>query len=382
VDRPKLRDAHFAPRTPVFAADDEPLIHAIAAGDRLVHHPYDSFDDSVHRFIADAARDPDTVSIKMTAYRLGDDTPFVKDLIAAAESGKQVACVIELQARFDEARNLAWADALLRAGAHVSFGVLGLKIHAKMALVVRREAGGLKTYCHIATGNYHQKTAKLYADFGLFTADPVITADVVRLFHYLTGRGTPPSFDRLLVAPWHMRKRFVELVDREIAHQRAGRPARIIAKLNQVDDPEMCDALCAASDAGVPVDLIVRGFCCLRPGVPGVTGSVRVRSIIGRFLEHSRVFHFANGETDPIAGDFYIGSADWMTRNLSHRIEVVTPVQAAGLRRRLWETLDLMLRDERQAWTMDADGGYRLVDAECRAHGTHDALMALMGDES
>jgi polyphosphate kinase len=380
VDRPRLRDESFSPRTPPFAAGGDPLVQAIATGDHLVHHPYDSFDDTVHCFIEEAAHDPDTVSIKMTAYRLGDDTPFVKDLIAAAESGKQVACVIELQARFDEARNLAWADALLRAGAHVSFGVLGLKIHAKMALVVRREAGGLKTYCHIATGNYHQKTAKLYADFGLFTSDPVITADVVRLFHFLTGRGTPPVFDRLLVAPWHMRRRFIELIGREVEHRRAGRPARIVAKLNQVDDPEICDALCVASDAGVPVDLIVRGFCCLRPGVPGVTDSVRVRSIIGRFLEHSRVFHFANGEADPIAGDFYIGSADWMTRNLSHRIEAVVPVRVPDLRAQLWATLDLMLKDERQAWLMDAQGAYQPPAGGADGPGTHATLAALARD--
>jgi polyphosphate kinase len=247
-------------------------------------------------------------------------------------------------------------------------------------MVVRREAGGLKTYCHIGTGNYHQKTAKLYADFGLFTADPVIAADVVRLFHYLTGRATTPEFDRLLIAPWHMRRRFLDLIAREVEHRRAGRPARIVAKLNQVDDPEVCDALAAASDAGVPIDLIVRGICCLRPGVPGVTESIRVRSIIGRFLEHSRVFHFANGQGDPIAGDFYVGSADWMTRNLSHRIECVVPIQAPALRRQLWEALDLMLKDERQAWIMDASGAYTPQAGQLDAVGCQAALIALTAD--
>ena len=249
----------------------------------------------------------------------------------AAEAGKQVACVIELQARFDENRNLHWADSLLKVGAHVSFGVLGLKIHAKVALVVRQESEGLRCYCHIGTGNYNQKTARLYEDLGLFTCDPEITADVVQLFHYLTGRARAPKFNRLLVAPWNMRDRFIELVRREVEHHKAGRPARIVAKMNQLEDVQMCEALVSASREGLPIDLVVRGFCCLRPGVPGQTETIRVRSIIGRFLEHARIFYFANGASDPSSGDFYIGSADWMERNLSWQVEVVAPVVATCL---------------------------------------------------
>jgi polyphosphate kinase len=230
-----------------------------------------------------------------------------------------VACVIEIKARFDEERNLHWAAELERVGAHVTFGVPGLKTHAKLALVVRQEACGLRSYVHIGTGNYHVRTARLYADFGLFTSNPVITRDVVSLFHYLTGRSEAPVCPTLLAAPTTMRPRLLELIRRETANQRAGLPARIIAKMNQLEDPELIDALCEAASAGVPIDLIVRGFCCLRPGVPGRSEGIRIRSIIGRFLEHSRIFHFAASFADPLQGDFFIGSADWMHRNLSKR---------------------------------------------------------------
>ena len=236
-----------------------------------MHHPYESFDASVEHFISAAADDPQTVSIKMTAYRIGDDTPFVKSLIRAAERGKQVACVMEIKARFDEERNLHWAAELERVGAHVTFGVSGLKTHGKTALVVRKEARGLRCYVHIGTGNYHVKTARLYADVGLFTCDPRITDDVVNLFHYLTGHADQPDFNSLLVAPMTMRPRLLDLIHREIQNKRAGQPARIIAKMNQLEDPDMIEALCEASKAGVPIDLIIRGFCCLRPGVPGHT---------------------------------------------------------------------------------------------------------------
>ena len=335
----------------------------------LVHLPYESFDASVERFIREGTADPSTLGVKMTVYRVGDDTPFVSWLVAAAEAGKQVACVIELQARFDENRNLHWADSLLKVGAHVSFGVLGLKIHAKVALVVRQESEGLRCYCHIGTGNYNQKTARLYEDLGLFTCDPEITADVVQLFHYLTGRARAPKFNRLLVAPWNMRDRFIELVRREVEHHNAGRPARIVAKMNQLEDAQMCEALVSASREGLPIDLVVRGFCCLRPGVPGQTETIRVRSIIGRFLEHARIFHFANGASDPWNGDFYIGSADWMERNLSWRVEVVTPVVAPALRQRLWEILEINLSDRRQAWMMTTSGDYQRLEPGPEAHG-------------
>jgi polyphosphate kinase len=359
LDIPDLRDPHWSPLPPARLPDEDvDVCAAIQGGDILLHHPYDSFDMSVEDFISDAADDPHTVAIKMTVYRVGDDTPFVRSLIRAAESGKQVACVIELQARFDEARNLLWARQLEQAGAHVTYGVVGLKTHAKVALVVRKEGADLRCYAHIGTGNYHVSTARFYTDVGLLTCDPAITADVVKLFHYLTGHSDAPQFEKLLVAPGAMRQRFIDLVSREIAHHQAGRPARIVAKLNQLEDMEMCRALSAASQAGVSIDLIVRGLCCLAPGVPGLTDNVHVRSIIGRFLEHSRIFYFADGRNEPADGQFFIGSGDWMYRNLSRRVEVATPVENRSLRERLWEILDVTLQDSRQAWVMRRDGTY------------------------
>jgi polyphosphate kinase len=355
---PSLRDSIWNPLPPAAIESSHNVFAAIRAADVLVHHPYESFEDSVEHFIASAASDPQTVAVKMTAYRIGDDTPFVKSLVKAAESGKQVACVIEIKARFDEERNLHWAAELERAGAHVTFGVQGLKTHAKVALVVRQEASGLRSYVHIGTGNYHVRTARLYADFGLFTCDPRITRDVVNLFHYLTGRSHAPVCKELLVAPTTMRPRLLELIQREIANKRSNLPARIIAKMNQLEDPEMMEALCDASAAGVPVDLIIRGFCCLRPGVPGRTENLRVRSIIGRFLEHSRIFHFAAAHEEPVQGEFFIGSADWMFRNLSKRVEVVTPVFAREAKQKLWEVLDICLRDQREAWVLGENGMY------------------------
>lgn len=334
------------------------IFAVIRAGDVLVHHPYESFDLSVEQFIQDAANDPQTLAIKMTVYRVGDDTPFVRSLIRAAEGGKQVACVIELQARFDEARNIHWAKELEKVGAHVTYGVLGLKIHTKVALVVRKEGRQLRCYAHIGTGNYHVKTARLYTDVGLLTCNPAVTTDVVALFHHLTGRSTNPRFEKLLVAPFNMRDRFRTMIEREIEHHLAGRPARIIAKMNQVEDVELSLALVTASQAGVPIDLIVRGSCCLCPRVAGYTENVRVRSIIGRFLEHSRIFYFANGQADPVEGEFYLGSADWMYRNLSRRVEAATPVDDRIARLQLWEILETSLMDCRQAWELESDGEY------------------------
>jgi polyphosphate kinase len=377
---PELRDPAWTSLVPPALDDDKPsaIFDVIQNGDLLVHHPYESFDASVERFIRAAADDPQTVSIKMTAYRIGDDTPFVQSLIRAAEHGKQVACVMELKARFDEERNLHWAAELERVGAHVTFGVSGLKTHGKTALVVRKESGGLRSYVHIGTGNYHVKTARLYADFGLFTCDPLITRDAVNLFHYLTGHAQAPQCSTLLVAPLTMRPQFLELIKRETANKRAGLPARIVAKMNQLEDPDLIEALCEASTAGVSIDLIVRGFCCLRPGVPGITENIRVRSIIGRFLEHSRVFHFANGKENPLEGDFFIGSADWMFRNLSKRVEVVTPIFASGPKEKLWQFLNICLNDKRQAWVLEAGGAYKQLRPETPEQiGTHQTLMNL-----
>jgi len=383
LDVAELRDPPWTPLAPrvLEAAPDSDIFSAIRSADILLHHPYESFYASVERFIREAADDPQTLSIKMTVYRVGDDTPFVRSLIAAAEAGKQVACVIELNARFDEERNLHWSRELERVGAHVMFGVTGLKTHSKVALVVRNEDGVIRSYAHIGTGNYHTRTAKLYEDVGLLTADPVITGDVVSLFHYLTGRSRTPSFSELLVAPLHMRARFVELLEAEIANQQAGRPARIVCKMNQLEDPEMCALLCRASGAGVPVDLIVRGLCCLAPGVPGLTENLRIRSVIGRFLEHSRIFHFASGSEDPLEGTFLIGSADWMTRNLSERVEAAVPITKPRLRARLWEILEICLADRRNAWELQSDGSYIQLQPDpydgAGQEGTHATLMRL-----
>jgi polyphosphate kinase len=377
---PTLRDSDWTPLSPPLLANKPSIFAAIQEGDFLVHHPYDSFDATVEHFISAAADDPQTVSIKMTAYRVGDDTPFVKSLVRAAERGKQVACVMEIKARFDEERNLHWAAELERVGAHVTFGISGLKTHAKTALVVRKESSGLRCYAHIGTGNYHVKTAKLYADTGLFTCDPRITTDVVNLFHYLTGHSDRPNCTSLLVAPLTMRPRLLDLIHREIKNKSDGRPARIVAKMNQLEDPDMIEALCEASQAGVSIDLIIRGFCCLRPGVPGHTDNIRIRSIIGRFLEHSRIFYFANGSEDTAEGEYFIGSADWMYRNLSKRIEVVTPVFASEPKQRLWKVLDTCLRDKRQAWVLGPDAKYTQLHPEEGASGpegvgTHQTLM-------
>jgi polyphosphate kinase len=268
---------------------------------------------------------------------------------------------------------------LEKCGVHVVYGIVGLKTHAKIALVVRREPDGLRSYAHIGTGNYHSGTARLYTDFGLFTAKPEFTEDVVELFHYLTGRSLKRDYRRLLVAPVNMKKRFLEMIERETELAKAGRPAGIVAKMNSLEDPQVITALYRASQSGVPIDLIVRGFCCLRPGLPGLSENVRVISIVGRYLEHSRLFWFRSGAEDPIDGEFYIGSADWMYRNLQNRVEAVTPVEDRPFRERLWHVAQVMLGDKRQAWDMDADGNYRqrLVVDPALDVGTHRRLTVL-----
>jgi polyphosphate kinase len=384
MDRPELRDRSWTPVLPAaLANEDANIFDVIRAGDILVHHPYESFDASVERFIRSAADDPKVVAIKMTVYRVGDDTPFVRSLIRAAEVGKQVACLIEVKARFDEARNLHWGEQLEKVGAHVVYGIVGLKTHTKVALVVRQEPTGLKCYAHIGTGNYHVKTARMYTDFGLLTDDRPLTADVVNLFHYLTGRSRKPVFQKLLVAPITMRDRFLKMIDREIEHKKAGRKAYIIAKMNQLEDTQMCQALVRASQAGVPIELIIRGFSCLLPSVAGLTDTIKVRSVIGRFLEHSRIYYFANGQENPLDGEFYIGSADWMQRNLSARVEAIVPIEVKPHRERLWETLEFLRQDSRQAWEMQTDGRYVQLAPTAGTNGaaqvgTHQAMMELM----
>lgn len=354
-----LRARPYKPVTPkALAGDDSDFFARIRRGDLLIHHPYESFKDSVEAFIRHAVRDPDVLAIKQTIYRTSPDSPFVRAMVRAAERGKQVACMVELRARFDEHKNVRFARQLERAGVHVAYGVLGLKTHSKTALVIRKEHDGVRAYAHIGTGNYHPGTAQLYTDLSLLTCDPRLTADVALLFNALTGHAPAAEYDRLLVAPDHMRRRFEDLIDREIEFARAGKPARIHAKMNQLQDDRIIDRLYSASQAGVDVLLFIRGFCCLRPGVPGLSDNIRVVSTVGRFLEHSRIFHFSAGKADPGEGDWYLGSADWMVRNLDDRVEATTPVDAPQNKRALAFILDAMRRDHRHAWDLQPDGAY------------------------
>lgn len=355
LDIPELRDPPFHPTTQARLAAPRSIFEVIREGDVLLHHPYDSFATSVERFIQTAADDPDVLAIKLTLYRTGGDSSIARMLAHAAERGKQVAVLIELQARFDEENNIIWAQRLEDVGVHVSYGVAGLKTHAKVALVVRREGDAIRRYLHIGTGNYNPKTARIYTDFGLLTANAEIGADLTDLFNVLTGFASPTGYRKLIVAPRGMRERFLGMIHREAEHHLAGRPARIMAKMNALVDPDIIAALYQASQAGVPIDLIVRGICCLRPGLSGISETIRVSSIVGRFLEHSRAYYFLNGGDEEV----YIGSADWMPRNLDRRIEAVTPVEEAAHRQTLREILLLMLQDNRQAWDLLPEGSYR-----------------------
>ena len=357
--------------------EDEPadVFAAIRAGDILVHHPYESFTASVERFITQAAEDPDVLSIKQTLYRTSGDSPIVQSLIRAAERGKQVVVLVEIKARFDEEANIVWARKLERAGAHVVYGLVGLKTHSKTALVVRREGSGLRRYVHIGTGNYNPKTARLYVDLGLLTCRPEIGADVTDLFNVLTGLSRQRTFRRLLVAPHSLRSRFLQLVEREVAHARAGKPAHIILKLNAIVDEASIEALYAASQAGVRVDLIIRAGCSLQPGVSGVSDGIFVRSIIGEFLEHSRIWSFENGGDR----DWYIGSADLMDRNLDRRVEALVPVEDADARARLAGILDLMLADDRRSWQLLPDATWVRTETLEGPAGDHRHLRDAQG---
>lgn len=358
---PSLRFDKWSSVVPAAFMDEDPtqIFNVIRVSDQLLHHPYESFSASVEKFIRAAAEDPKVLAIKMTLYRTGDNSPFIKNLIRAAEMGKQVVCLVELKARFDEERNIYWAQALENAGVHVVYGIVGLKTHAKTALVVRQEVEGLKCYAHIGTGNYNVATSRFYTDFGLLTAREEITSELVEFFHYLTGRSLKNDYKHLLVAPVNMFQKFRLMIEREIEHVRAGRPGHIIAKMNNMEENDISIALYNASQQGVEIDMMVRGFCCLRPGVKGLSERVRVMSSIGRMLEHSRVFYFRNGAQDPIDGDFYIGSADWMYRNLHARVECVVPILDRALKEKLWETLQAYLKDQRMTWDMASDGSYQ-----------------------
>ena len=385
VNLPELLYPVWNPAIPPRLSDEEADIFSIIRnGDLLVHHPFDSFHASVERFLRTAVEDPKTLAIKMTVYRTGEASSFIPLLIQAAEEGKQVVCLVELKARFDEKRNIYSAQQLEKAGVHVVYGIVGFKTHMKTILVVRQEADGLRCYAHIGTGNYHAETARLYTDLGLLTCDPEIAGDLVELFHYITGRSLKNDYKKLLVAPVNMRERFIEMIDREIEHQKSGRPAHIVAKMNSLHDEAICESLYRASKAGVPVDLIVRGFCILRPGVPGLSENIRVISIIGRFLEHSRIFYTRNGTEDPAGGEFFIGSSDWMFRNLSLRVEAIVPVEDPLLRPKLWEILQISLEDQRQAWDMKTDGTYvqRVPKDESLDVGAQTRLAKMASQES
>ena len=357
----------IVPRAFVETPEGE-LLDLIERRDLLVHHPYESFDGTVVRFIEEAARDTSVLAIKQTLYRTSPDSPILAALIAAAGRGKQVAVVVELTARFDEENNIEWARRLERAGVHVAYGSPTRKIHSKISLVVRERAGSVSVLAHIGTGNYNSRTARIYEDLGLFTADRSITRDVVRVFNHLTGAAELAGTESLLVAPMTLRARIAHCIQREIEHARRGRPARIMMKMNALEDAEMTRLLYEASQAGVQVDLVIRGMCRLRPGVPGLSDRIRVVSVIGRFLEHSRIYHFANDG----APDWFIGSADLMVRNLDERVEVVTPVREPAHRAYLEELMGTLLSDRRQGWELlDEEWSRGVVDEV----GTHQRLL-------
>jgi polyphosphate kinase len=360
LDRPDLREDAWAPMTPPPLAnagnEAADLFAVLRERDVLVHHPYDSFTTSVEAFIAQAAADPEVLAIKQTLYRTSGDSPVVASLIQAAERGKQVAAVVELKARFDEQNNILWARALEEAGVHVVYGILGLKTHSKAALVVRREIDGIRRYCHLGTGNYNPRTARLYEDIGLLSGDDDLAADVGDLFNFLTGFSRYDEYRKLVVAPIALRHRILELIEAESA---VGPLGRIVIKVNGLTDPEVIDALYKASGAGVPIDLVVRGVCCLRPGVRGLSENIRVRSIVGRFLEHSRIYRFGGRDDRPLM--ILVGSADLMERNLDRRIEALFPVDDPELQGRLIEILDLNLSDDTNSWALSADGSWRRV---------------------
>jgi polyphosphate kinase len=381
IDRPDLKAPTYVPVVPqrlLPPDEDEPVdvFAQMRLGDIFLHHPYESFTASVERFIGQAADDPDVLTIKQTLYRTSGDSPIVRALIRAAEQGKQVVVLVEIKARFDEENNIVWARRLEQAGAHVVYGLVGLKTHSKVALVVRREGTGLRRYLHIGTGNYNSKTARLYVDLGILSCREELGADVTDLFNVLTGLSRQRVFRRLLVAPMTLRGRILELIDRETVLARAGSPARIVLKVNSLVDTQIIEALYEASKAGVDIDCIVRGACCLLPGLPGVSEHIRVRSIVGEFLEHSRIFMFGNGGRP----EWFIGSADLMERNLDRRVEVVTPVEDPEAQARLARIIEVMLADDRRSWQLEPDGSWLRTEVLQSLDGTIDTFAVLKED--
>jgi polyphosphate kinase len=374
----ELKYPAFVPSTRAIPQDTS-LFTAIGERDILVHHPYDSFAASVERLIEEAAEDPGVLAIKQTLYRTSGQSPIVDALIDAAEAGKQVVVVVEIKARGDERANIAWARKLEEAGCHVVYGFVGLKTHCKMALIVRQEAdGALRRYCHLGTGNYHPNTARIYEDFGLLTADPAVGEDVTSLFNHLTGYSRPRGYQRLLAAPEKLRSGIVQRIDRQAERQRAGQQARIVFKTNALIDEVVIDALYRASQAGVPVDLWVRSICTLRPGIPGLSETIRVRSVVGRFLEHSRVYAFGTGEDDD--SEVWIGSADMMHRNLDRRVELLVKVSDPGHNRQLRRFLDQGVDDSTSAWWLNPDGYWTRHSRDEEGHPLRDIQEMLVRD--